>query len=80
MLHHFGGEGKPVNADWHATRAEAREETFSLLEWDEIDITRYDLEEDGVSIITGKDNDRTYEVKTENGDVVDIREQPEIGP
>ena len=80
MLHHWDNSGKSVNGDWHATRAEAREETFSLLEWDDIDITRYDLEEDGVSIITGEDNDRTYEVETENGDVVDIREQPEVGP
>ena len=80
MLHHLAGGGKAINGDWHATRAEAREETLSLTEWGDIDIERYDLVEDGVSIITAKDNDQTYEVETVDGDVVDIREAPEVGP
>ncbi len=80
MMHEWANGSKPVSDEWHRTRQEAREKTFSLKEWDDIEIERYDLEENGVSIITGKDNNETYRVETENGEVVDIRDAPEVGP
>lgn len=50
---------KPVDGQWHEERQEARENAFSLLEFSDIDITRWDLD---TADITGKDNPRTYRI------------------
>lgn len=49
---------KPIWSEWHEQRQEARETAFSLDEFGETEITKFDLDTAG---ITGQDNDRTYE-------------------
>lgn len=54
---------KPVSEEWHRGRREAAEEAFSLDEFGDIDIVRFDLDEGysgDLPVPTGKDNDRTY--------------------
>lgn len=53
----LGNSGKNVNEEYHATRQRALRETWSLAEWGDIDIEKYDLDELEFS---GKDNPRTY--------------------
>lgn len=38
------GSGKYLNGEWHAKREAARTETYSLEEWGDIDITKWDLD------------------------------------
>ena len=40
----YGNSGRFLNAKWHETRRAAREETFSIEEWSDIDIARFDLD------------------------------------
>lgn len=40
----LGNSGKHLNEDYHETRRFAREETFNIDEWGDIDIEWYDLE------------------------------------
>jgi hypothetical protein len=53
-----GNSGRFLNQEWHETRWEARTETYSEVEWSEIDIVKYDL--DTVEF-TRKFKDSTYE-------------------
>lgn len=39
-----GNSGRFLNAEYHRVRHEARTETFSIDEWGDIDIERYDLD------------------------------------
>ena len=50
---------KPVDEEWHEKRETARRTTFSLAEWSQEEITRWDLD---TADITGRDNPRTYRV------------------
>lgn len=50
---------KPIDARWHEHRQDARENSFSINEWSQEEITRWDLD---TADITGQDNDRTYTV------------------
>ena len=50
---------KPLDGEWHRFRQEARESAFSINEFSDEEITRYDLE---TARITGKENPRTYTV------------------
>lgn len=67
---------KPVDGEWHEIRQVARETTFSLAEWSQEEITRWDLD---TADITGRDNDRTYTIDrpiTQDGEMqndTDIR-------
>lgn len=38
------GSGQYLNGEWHDTRHKARTETFSIEEWGDIDIEKYDLD------------------------------------
>jgi len=49
--------GKHIDKEWHQQRQRAREIGFSLDEFSDEEITKYDLDTAG---ITGKDNPRTY--------------------
>lgn len=40
----LGNDGKYVNKNYHAFREMARTETYGLMEWGEIDIEKYDLD------------------------------------
>lgn len=40
-----GNSGKYTSREWHETRHDARTKTFSLDDWGDIDITKYDLED-----------------------------------
>lgn len=44
VQHSLGDTGKYLNEEWHKVRRIARTETYSINEWGEIDITRYDLD------------------------------------
>lgn len=59
-LFSYGGPGSKVAEEWHKTRDEARTQTYSIVEWGEIDRTRYDLDEIEFS---GKQVDSTYILK-----------------
>lgn len=50
---------KPLDSEWHEKRQEARKTAFSLAEFSQEEITRYDLD---TARITGRDNPRTYEM------------------
>jgi len=49
--------GKRVDAEWHRFRADARRTAFTVDEFSDEDITRFNLETAG---ITGRDNPLTY--------------------
>ncbi len=51
--------GKRVDADYHQFRQEARESAFSINEFSDEEINRYNLE---TARITGRENPRTYTV------------------
>jgi len=54
---------KKIDKEYHEFRWEAAKTTFSLNEFGEIDITRYDLEDgyiEGLPIPTGRDNPESY--------------------
>ena len=51
--------GKKVDRRWHKARISARREAFSVEEFSDEEIIRFDLDTAG---ITGKDNPRTYTV------------------
>jgi len=53
--------GKHVSEEWHQQRQRAREIGFSLDEFSDEEITKYDLD---TADITGKDNPRTYMFST----------------
>jgi hypothetical protein len=53
----LGNSGKNVNEEWHRFREVAISTTYTLDEWGDIDITKYDLDE---KEFTGKDVDRNY--------------------
>ena len=55
-----GDGAKAVDREWHEKRRMARETTFSLAEWSEQDIERWDLD---TARITGRENKRTYTVE-----------------
>ena len=48
---------KPVWSEWHKNRINARRTAFSIDEFGDIDITKYDLDTAG---ITGQDNPESY--------------------
>ena len=70
---------KAIDAEWHERGARAKESTFSLAEWSEQEITRWDLDEDSRRP-TGRENPRSYQIDRpidtlgENG--ADIRDDP----
>ena len=53
----LGNSGKNVNEEWHRFREMAISTTYTLDEWGDIDITKYNLDE---KEFTGKDVDRNY--------------------
>lgn len=59
MMFRQGNGAKAIDKEWHAKRRDARENTFSLGEWSEEEIIRWDLD---TARITGRENDRTYTV------------------
>jgi len=70
---------KPVNADWHLFRANARRTANSKEEFAEADQVKYDLD---TAQITGEDNprnftyDRPVDILNENGtDVRDLEDR-----
>jgi hypothetical protein len=76
---------KKVDGAYHQFRLEASTETFSLDEFGEIDITRYDLEDgyiEGLPIPTGQDNPKSYEHnrgldnRIQSDDTLDVRTLP----
>ena len=77
----LGGSGRYLNAEWHEIRRQAREETFSLAEWDRISRLRYDL--DDVEVFR-KRKDSSYigsaRVESEGGagGGNDLRDDPAI--
>ena len=44
VQHSYGDSGKVLNNEYHAKRREAEFESFSIGEWDDLDIERYDLD------------------------------------
>jgi hypothetical protein len=40
----LGNSGRFLNEEWHRKRRVAHEETYTIEEWSDIDITKYDLE------------------------------------
>lgn len=48
---------KPVDSQWHIEREEARRTAFSLAEFSQEDITRWDLD---TARVNGSDNPRTF--------------------
>jgi len=54
-----GETAKPVDSRWHRARINARKTAFSVDEFSDEDVLRYDLDTAG---ITGEDNPRTYTV------------------
>jgi hypothetical protein len=44
VQHSTGDDGRFLNANYYEVRRQAREETYNLRNWGDIDITRYDLE------------------------------------
>ena len=50
---------KPIDGEWHRKGREAKENTFSLNEWSEQEIIRWDLDTE-TRIPTGRENPRTY--------------------
>jgi hypothetical protein len=53
----LGNDGKYTNEEYHIFREEALRNTYSIREWGDIDIEKYDLDNLQFS---GKDNPRTY--------------------
>ena len=49
--------GKAIDSEWHTARREARENAFSINEFGDIEITRFDLD---TARITGRENPDTY--------------------
>jgi len=45
VLQSSGGSGEELSREWHRKRWEAESETFGILEWGEIEIQRFDLDE-----------------------------------
>ena len=80
-LHSFGDRGGPYSSEWHEKRREAREETFSLDEWDEQDITRFGLDE---IPFDRKSKDSTFKLEPEFDDAegsaqrTDVRDDPGV--
>jgi len=63
MIHERGNSGRPVSGDWLRFRADAREEAFSLLEFSDKEIERYNLDDSGAlpaADIDGENNPETY--------------------
>ena len=79
VQHAFGNDGKLLNADYHEFRQKARETAFSIEEFGEIEIEKYDL--DNIEF-SGKDNPESYKmgenqpVKGETWARYDIRDLP----
>lgn len=67
---------KAVDREWHARRREARATAFSLAEFSDQEITRWDLD---TARITGRENRKTYttdrplDVAGQMNDQVDVR-------
>lgn len=40
-----GNSGRFLNGEWHETRHDANTKSFSIDDWGDIDITKYDLED-----------------------------------
>jgi len=59
---------KKADSRWHKRRIEARREGFSLAEFSQEDIVRYDLE---TARITGSENPRTYRLNPDI-DILDV--------
>lgn len=53
----LGNSGRFINEEWHERRQTAIETTYTVEEWSEIDITKYDLRDKD---FTGKEVDRNY--------------------
>lgn len=65
---------KPVWSRWHQARIDARHNAFSVDEFGETDIVKYDLDTAG---ITGEDNPKTYQYDrplNEERRGIDVRE------
>lgn len=56
----LGNSGKFTNEEYHIFREEALRNTFTLDEWGDIDIEKYDLDNLDFS---GKDNPRTFKYR-----------------
>jgi len=54
-----GETAKPVDSRWHEARINARKTAFSVQEFSDEDVIRYDLD---TADISGEDNPRTYTV------------------
>lgn len=76
----LGNDGKQLNEEYHRFRENALRSTFSIDEWGDIEITKYDLEN---LEFTGKENRRTYiQTHAVSDDEIsvsghDIRENPQ---
>lgn len=57
MMFREAESAKPLDKEWHLMRQKARTTTFSLDEWSDEEILRWDLD---TARITGRDNPRTY--------------------
>jgi hypothetical protein len=57
VLHRRTNSGAHISEDWHRFREEARRSTFSLAEFSDEDIEKYDLDD---ARIDGSDNPRSY--------------------
>jgi len=53
----LGNDGKNINEEYHRFREMAISTTYSIEQWGDIDIQKYDLDE---KEFTGKDVDRNY--------------------
>lgn len=53
----LGNSGKNLNEEWHEQRQVAISTTFTIDQWSDIDIEKYDLDE---KAFTGKDVARNY--------------------
>ena len=54
----FSNSAKPINADWQAKRRKAEQTALSILEFSEIEIVKYDLD----NLRYGVYVDSTYEI------------------
>ena len=61
VMHRESKGGKPIDPEWHEFARTAKETTFSLAEWADEEIGRWDLDED-TRRPTGRENPRTYTV------------------
>jgi len=71
MLHHEGNSGSKVREEWHRRREEARKNAHDIVEFDEIEQEKFDLE---TARIGEGDHRHTTRIMPYTGEPEDISE------